>query len=1087
MKSDSSTSAVAVERPERTSSTSAPTCTIQPTSPSAEQAMSRAPSGRRVAVAAVSTRLTSAGALRPSAAPSSGRAVAAPSAPPTTPQSRPSPKALPAEGETLAASLLPPRTAKASMSRPNGKPTTAAQAMRAAGRAPSVRCSCQRVASATAPIGMATKIIGATRPDAELSGPVSTTGASNVLTAWRKASLTTPPPRPTSPMIDASGVASAMIRPATSTAPAAASAASPAATTPGTASWPTSNSESSPAWGSTRPMRSRSGSVRGGGARAAGSATGGSSGAPASGSGSASASARSSSAAGGSGTATGSASTSGSLTRKSSWRAPQDGQNRERTLMRSPQLAQNLVSVPAISPPPPPCVRWPQGVVSLRGDGRRGSQAPRARGLLGRDVRRRAAPHGRRGAEPAGRHAQDPPRLRRLRLDGGRRRRGHAQDPGRAGRRGRPAGLAAALDAGRAARLRRHEALAPHRARLPRLEPRPAHRPAGSLAGRAADPLVQGQGPHADRLRPRAGRAGPRDLWAAHDHPRLRRQGHLSAALAVPGRAAHRQGRRRDAHPGDRVQGRPGGAARAEVHRGGGRRRLRRCGQRPDAQGAAARPLHARAAQVRPEGQARARRPERAPGDRDRPGPLPRRHAPRLRALVRRRAAPGGDAEGQRVVDRAAPRHRRPRADGARQRRHRNPELRDPRPPELLFGGLRLRAPGLRQRLRRRVAPDRRRRPGRLQPAVLPARSLLHQARAQGLQREGPLQRHRRSALSGRARRRGPRPPRRRPGSDEGPAAQGPQRPHARRRGLAQRAARDGPARPRRRRPGRARLRRRRGAAAQEGVVRRALAILVVTLALPAPALAQGGAAKPVVGGGSFNTAPLLGPGTYDDTVAAGETVYWKVRLAKGQVLRVKATVDTSQIQTDPLADGFDKGLANLTYFLDIFSPLREQLSEESGGTYDAASARLEGSAAAGAKTGTATGPRVLGFEQILASDYNEDKFPAPGEWYVSLNAADSATFPAEVPAELPVELEVEVVGQAQPSSPDFAQALPGPQKQQPAAPDTASGPERLFATADQPADPALTLALVAVLALLGGLVLGTLAILGLGLGRRRT
>jgi Ca-activated chloride channel homolog len=269
--------------------------------------------------------------------------------------------------------------------------------------------------------------------------------------------------------------------------------------------------------------------------------------------------------------------------------------------------------------------------------------------------------------------------------------------------------------------------------------------------------------------------------------------------------------------------------------------------------------------------------------------------------------------------------------------------------------------------------------------------------------------------------------------------------------------------------------------------VRRALAVLAVTLAVPAPALAQGGAAKPVVGGGSFNTAPLLGPGTYDDTVAAGETVYWKVRLAKGQVLRVKATVDTSQIQTDPLADGFDKGLANLTYFLDIFSPLREQLSEESGGSYDAASARLEGSAAAGAKTGTATGPRVLGFEQILASDYNEDKFPAPGEWYVSLNAADTATFPAEVPAELPVELEVEVLGQAQPSSPDFARALPGPQKQQPATPDTSSGPERLFAATDQPADPALTLALVAAIALFGGLVLGTLAIVVLGLGRRRT
>ena len=81
----------------------------------------------------------------------------------------------------------------------------------------------------------------------------------------------------------------------------------------------------------------------------------------------------------------------------------------------------------------------------------------------------------------------------------------------------------------------------------------------------------------------------------------------------------------------------------------------------------------------------------------------------------------------------------------------------------------------------------------------------------------------------------------------------------------------------------------------------------------------------------------------------------------------------------------------------------------------------------------------------------------------------------------------MQVLGQAQPSSADFAKALPGPQKQRPAAPDTSSGPERLFASADQPADPALTLALVAVIALVGGLVLGTLAIVVLGLGRRGT
>jgi hypothetical protein len=268
---------------------------------------------------------------------------------------------------------------------------------------------------------------------------------------------------------------------------------------------------------------------------------------------------------------------------------------------------------------------------------------------------------------------------------------------------------------------------------------------------------------------------------------------------------------------------------------------------------------------------------------------------------------------------------------------------------------------------------------------------------------------------------------------------------------------------------------------------RRAALAALAACALALPASAHG--ATPVVGGGSFNTAPLLGAGDYDDTVAAGETVYWKVRLAKGQVLRVKATVDTSQIQTDATASDFQRGLYGLDYRLDIFSPLREQLSEESGGTYETATAQVLGSAAAGAKTGTATGPRALGFEQILASDYDKDKFPAPGEWYVSLSAADSDFAPAEVPVELPVELNVQVLGTAEPSSPDFARSLPGPQKQQPGAPVPSPTPglANVLATANEPADPALTIALVGAIALVGGLLLGALAMLVLGLGRRRS
>jgi Ca-activated chloride channel family protein len=250
------------------------------------------------------------------------------------------------------------------------------------------------------------------------------------------------------------------------------------------------------------------------------------------------------------------------------------------------------------------------------------------------------------------------------------------------------------------------------------------------------------------------------------------------------------------------------------------------------------------------------------------------------------------------------------------------------------------------------------------------------------------------------------------------------------------------------------------------------VASLAVAFVLASPAVAHAQAGAPVVGGGSFNTAPRLKPGRYADTVGAGETVYWKVAMAKGQILRARVTVDTSEIEEDLTKSDYLEGLNHLDYRLDLFSPLREQLSD----AYDwgDATTDLEGDDAAGAKTGEAVSPRALGFEQILGTDYNVDKFPAPGDWYISLSAADSDIYPAEVPAELPVELEVAVEGQAEPSSADFAAKLPGPTPEPTA---TASSPTASILVGDVGAgDPALTIALVAVLALLGGLGLGALA-----------
>lgn len=253
----------------------------------------------------------------------------------------------------------------------------------------------------------------------------------------------------------------------------------------------------------------------------------------------------------------------------------------------------------------------------------------------------------------------------------------------------------------------------------------------------------------------------------------------------------------------------------------------------------------------------------------------------------------------------------------------------------------------------------------------------------------------------------------------------------------------------------------------------RRIAIALAALLLAAPAAQAQDEGTPIVGGGSFNVAPLLEPGRYADTVAAGETVYWKVALQKGQVLKARAVVDVSEIETDYSASDYQPGLHQLDYRMDIFSPIREQLSNENTQEYNKATVALKGDDDAGAKTGEVQGPRVLGYEQILAGDFSADKFPAPGEWYLSVSVADSETQPAEVPAEFPLDLEITVDGDPQPSSANFASQLATPTPQPTEAP--RQRPELLTASADA-GDPTLTIALVGVLALLGGLGLGALA-----------
>ena len=79
-------------------------------------------------------------------------------------------------------------------------------------------------------------------------------------------------------------------------------------------------------------------------------------------------------------------------------------------------------------------------------------------------------------------------------------------------------------------------------------------------------------------------------------------------------------------------------------------------------------------------------------------------------------------------------------------------------------------------------------------------------------------------------------------------------------------------------------------------------------------------AAPPVVGGMSFNDAGQLVPGAFDDALDSGSTVFYKVRLAPGQQLKVGASVDMS---------GLDASLTGTSSLvLRLYDPLRGQDTE---------------------------------------------------------------------------------------------------------------------------------------------------------------
>jgi Ca-activated chloride channel homolog len=222
---------------------------------------------------------------------------------------------------------------------------------------------------------------------------------------------------------------------------------------------------------------------------------------------------------------------------------------------------------------------------------------------------------------------------------------------------------------------------------------------------------------------------------------------------------------------------------------------------------------------------------------------------------------------------------------------------------------------------------------------------------------------------------------------------------------------------------------------------------------LPAAARAQeSGARTPVVGGGSFNTAPLLQPGRYRDTILPDEFLYYGIALKAGQRLHVRARIASSDWESwNASISGFAVNLA---------TPLRElvtnPVAEDVLGNSNAQLGPVAEENMASQLRWDFFGPPAV----PLAEALEQDVYDGPGVWFLAFNAITAGQHRL---AEFPVEFDLDVEGEAQAEPPD---PTPRPTATPTPGPDDASG--------DDDGGPGLgALAGLGVVGLAAGLVLG--------------
>jgi hypothetical protein len=173
-------------------------------------------------------------------------------------------------------------------------------------------------------------------------------------------------------------------------------------------------------------------------------------------------------------------------------------------------------------------------------------------------------------------------------------------------------------------------------------------------------------------------------------------------------------------------------------------------------------------------------------------------------------------------------------------------------------------------------------------------------------------------------------------------------------------------------------------------------ALLALVLVAPASAQDRG---EPVVGGGSFGTAPVLKPGRYHDTILPGEYLYYGFQLAAGQSLHVTLT--------HPDIDNIDvQRLGVIGMVANIHTPAR---TTESGVTPDGDHRDLSFGV-------DETDPLVITgpTAEADADDSDSGEYLDAGVYYLALHPYTATNEPPR--AEIPFTFEAEIRGTAEPN-----------------------------------------------------------------------